>query len=77
MSGTYTNVYYTYSNVLTVYGDLPTVSYRPNQVGINTPDVAADSSAVVIISKYNTKDRVVLNNGSSNIIIDLTNKRIY
>lgn len=68
---------YTYSNTLAVYTDAPTVSYRPNAIGINIAELDNYSTAAVLINAASNKNLIVLKSTNGTITINLDELRIY
>ena len=81
---TITQTYINYSHTITtttpifiIYFDAPTVSYRHNCIGINTPSPENESSAVLVISPTSSKNAIILNTlDGDNFNINATNGAI-
>ena len=57
-----------------VYNKLPTVSYRPNYLGINTSfDSDTPTDTTIQIGAYNTRDKIYLKGTEKTACVDLSN----
>lgn len=67
----------TNSNTLAVYTDAPTVSYRPNAIGINASDLENYSAAAILVNAASNKNIIILKSAQKTITINLDEGRIY
>lgn len=69
--------YTSYSNEVTVYNTLPTVSYRKNKIGINTSQIdSSESDTIVYISGYQTKNKLYFVFGDKVCTLNLENGQL-
>lgn len=58
----FSNGYKASEKIFIYSGAVPTVSYRRNAIGINTPEIGTETDAVVAISSTEGKNKILINN---------------
>lgn len=66
--------YTSYSNEITVYNTLPTISYRKNKIGINTSQIDnSQLDTIIYINGYQTKNKIYFVFGDKVCTLNLEN----